>query len=168
MQSVGGVVVIVVERSPDTCEVAATRGNFDKDDAVDNCDWPTNVRMSGVNWCRHGRSGAGLSEFGIDFAAKGIHGLEEFDARHAAVGNRGGGGDVCDGGDVGGCFTAARRVGGLAADVHLEPVVTREKVGENVFGTRYVAPNGMEIFQEVLAMFERAFVGSFEEGVEVD
>ena len=52
--------------------------------------------------------------------------------------------------------------------MHLEPVVTREKVGENVFGTRYVAPDRMEIFQEVLAMFEGAFVGGFEEGVEVD
>ena len=108
MQSVGGVVVVVVEWSPDSCEVAATSGNFDKDDAVDNRDWPTNVRMSGVYWCRHGGSGAGVLEFVIDFAAKGVHGLEEFDARHAAVGNRGGGGDVCDGGDVGGCLTAAR------------------------------------------------------------
>ena len=52
--------------------------------------------------------------------------------------------------------------------MHLEPVVTREEIGENIFGTWYVTPNGVEIFQEVLTMFEGAFVGSFEEGVEVD
>ena len=108
MQSVGRVVVVVVEWGPDPCEMAATSGNFDEDDAIDNCEWPTNVCISGVYWCRHGGSGAGVSEFVIDFAAKGVHGLEEFDAWHAAVGNRGGGGDVCDGGDVGGCLTEAR------------------------------------------------------------
>ena len=108
MQPVGRVVVVVVEWGPDPCEMAAPRGNLDEDDAIDNCDWPTDVRISGVYWSRHGGSGAGVLEFVTDFAAKRVHGLEEFNARHAAVGNRGGGGDVCDGGDVGGCLTAAR------------------------------------------------------------